>query len=165
MRPLKSLLPSSEAQGKPTHWASVTASVVAVGGAVGALARYAASAMWPNGTDAHLMWRVGEAELPWTTLLINAVGCFLMGVLAVSLKKHWSSAPPLLSPLLGTGVLGGFTTFSSYTDDFRRLIENGQPGIAAGYLILTVAAALMGVVMGAGCARALPPRRSREGGV
>ncbi|MGC9378517.1 fluoride efflux transporter CrcB [Streptomyces sp. MH13] len=138
---------------------------VAVGGAVGALLRYAASRLWPNGSDAALLWRTGEAAFPWTTLLINVVGCFLMGVLTVALKERFTRAPRLLNPLLGTGVLGGFTTFSSYTDDTRRLFENDQPGAAVGNLLLTAAGALTAVVLGVLLARLLltRPRGARAG--
>lgn len=135
-----------------TRWPVVT--VVAAGGAVGALLRYGASRLWRNGGDAHAVWRVGEAAFPWTTLVVNAVGCFLMGVLTVALKERFTRAPRLLNPFLGTGVLGGFTTFSSYTDDTRRLLENDQAGTALGYLVLTVAAALAGVSLGAVLTRA-----------
>ncbi|MEU3732596.1 CrcB family protein [Streptomyces sp. NPDC033538] len=142
--------------------------VVAVGGAVGALLRHGASRLWPNGSDAALLWRTGEAAFPWTTLLINVVGCFLMGVLTVALKERFTRAPRLLNPLLGTGVLGGFTTFSSYTDDTRRLFENDQPGAAVGNLLLTVAGALAAVVLGVLLARLLLTRprsaRARQDG-
>ncbi|WP_151772325.1 fluoride efflux transporter FluC [Streptomyces abyssomicinicus] len=129
------------------QWPVVAA--VAVGGAVGAALRFGAANVWRNGSDAELVWPKGEAAFPWTTLLVNVVGCFLMGVLTVTLKERFTGAPRLLNPLLGTGVLGGFTTFSSYTDDARRLFENDQPGSALGYLVLTVAGALAGVALGA----------------
>ncbi|MET9149727.1 fluoride efflux transporter CrcB [Streptomyces griseoflavus] len=135
--------------------------VVAVGGAAGALLRYGASRLWRNGSDAHAVWRVGEAAFPWTTLVVNVVGCFLMGVLTVALKERFIHAPRLLNPFLGTGVLGGFTTFSSYTDDTRRLLENDQAGAALGYLVLTVVAALAGVVLGVALARAVLTRPVR----
>ncbi|MFH9331622.1 fluoride efflux transporter FluC [Streptomyces althioticus] len=135
--------------------------VVAAGGAVGALLRYGAARLWRNGSDAHAVWRAGEAAFPWTTLVVNAVGCFLMGVLTVALKERFTRAPRLLNPFLGTGVLGGFTTFSSYTDDTRRLLENDQASTALGYLVLTVAAALAGVVLGVALARAVLRRPGR----
>ncbi|MET8576813.1 CrcB family protein [Streptomyces sp. NPDC005012] len=139
--------------------------VVAVGGAVGAALRLGASTVWQNGSDARLVWRTGAAAFPWTTLLVNVVGCFLMGVLTVALKERFTHAPRLLNPMLGTGVLGGFTTFSSYTDDARRLFENGQPGYALCYIVLTVAAALAGVALGAALTRAvLAPRQGRAAG-
>jgi len=131
---------------------------VAVGGALGAFARYEASRAWPNGSDARLVWQADEAAFPWTTLLINAVGCFLMGVLTVALSERLTRAPHWLSPLLGTGVLGGFTTFSSYTDDTRRLFEDGEAASAVGYLVLTVAAALAGVVLGSALTHAVLQR-------
>jgi CrcB protein len=137
--------------------------VVAVGGAVGAGLRFGASSVWHNGSDANLVWRTGEAAFPWTTLLVNVVGCFLMGVLTVTLKERFTGAPRLLNPLLGTGVLGGFTTFSSYTDDARRLFENDQPGSALGYIVLTVAAALAGVALGAALTRAVLTGRGNTG--
>ena len=127
--------------------------VVAVGGAAGAALRYGVSHLWRNGSDAYLVWRTGAAAFPWTTLVVNVVGCFLMGVLTVAVKERFPHAPRLLNPLLGTGVLGGFTTFSSYTDDVRRLFENDQPGAATGYLFLTVVGAMAGVVLGVVLAR------------
>lgn len=84
---------------------------VALGGAIGALARFGVSLMWPNGSDAYLIWRTGEAAFPWTTMLINAVGCLLMGVLVVTLKERFLAAPSLLNPFLGTGVLGASRPF------------------------------------------------------
>ncbi|MET9827609.1 MULTISPECIES: fluoride efflux transporter CrcB [Streptomyces] len=126
---------------------------VAVGGAVGALLRYGASRLWRNGSDAALLWRTGEASFPVTTLLINVVGCFLMGVLTIAVKERFTGAPRLLNPMLGTGVLGGFTTFSSYTDDTRRLFENDQPGYAVTNLLVTVAGCLTAVVLGVVVAR------------
>ncbi|WP_053914313.1 fluoride efflux transporter CrcB [Streptomyces sp. TP-A0875] len=129
--------------------------VVAVGGAVGALLRYAASRIWRNGSDAYLVWRTGAAVFPWTTLVVNVAGCFLMGVLTVAVKERFARAPRLLNPLLGTGVLGGFTTFSAYTDDTRRLFENSQPAMAVLYLVVTVAGALAGVTLGVALTRAV----------
>jgi CrcB protein len=52
---------------------------------------------------------------------------------------------PLLRPFVGTGVLGGFTTFSTYAVDVERLVDGGRPGVALGYLALTVLAALAAV--------------------
>ncbi|WNI27745.1 CrcB family protein [Streptomyces sp. ITFR-6] len=126
----------------PDHHPGVQLSVVgvvAVGGAAGAVARYGADRLWPTGT----------AAFPWTILLVNTVGCFLMGVLMVTLKLRFPGAPRLISPLLGTGVLGGFTSFSHYTDNVRQLFENHQPGYAVGCLVLTVVAALAAVTVGA----------------
>ncbi|MGW1227936.1 fluoride efflux transporter FluC [Streptomyces sp. NPDC001515] len=119
------------------QWSVVA--VVAVGGAAGAAARHSAEDIWPNAASA----------FPWTILLVNTVGCFLMGILMVTLKLRFPHAPRLISPLLGTGVLGGFTSFSHYTDNVRQLFENDQPGYAVGCLVLTVVCALAAVTAGA----------------
>ncbi|MCX4487137.1 MULTISPECIES: CrcB family protein [Streptomyces] len=126
----------------PDHHPGVQVTVVgavAIGGAAGAAARYGAERLWPTGTSA----------FPWTILLVNTVGCFLMGILMVTLKLRFPDAPRLISPLLGTGVLGGFTSFSHYTDNVRQLFEAHEPGYAVGCLLLTVVAALAAVTAGA----------------
>ncbi|MFF1503220.1 fluoride efflux transporter FluC [Streptomyces sp. NPDC058316] len=113
--------------------------VVAVGGAAGTAARRGAELLWPTGPSA----------FPWTSLLVNVVGCFLMGVLMVTVKQRFPGAPRPISPLLGTGLLGGFTSFSLYTDDVRKLFEDDRAGYAVGYLLLTVVVALAAVTAGA----------------
>lgn len=124
---------------------------VAAGGAGGALARQAVQTVWPP----------GEQGFPWTTLLVNVVGCAAMGVLMTSLKSM--PVPPVWAgPLFGTGFLGGFTTFSSYADDIRVLLEEGEPGTAIGYLAATVAAALLAVAV-AGTATRHLISRARNG--
>ncbi|MGW1436482.1 FluC/FEX family fluoride channel [Streptomyces griseus] len=126
----------------PDHHPGVQVTVVgavAIGGAAGAVARYGAERLWPTGASA----------FPWTILLVNTVGCFLMGVLIVTLKLRFPGAPRLISPLLGTGVLGGLTSFSHYTDNVRQLFEAHEPGYAVGCLLLTVVAALAAVTAGA----------------
>lgn len=126
----------------PDHHPGIQRSVVAavaVGGALGACARYGAERLWPT----------GGTHFPWTILLVNTVGCFLMGILMVTLKLRFPDTPRLISPMLGTGVLGGFTSFSHYTDGVRRLFEAGRPGYATGNLLLTVVTCLAGVSAGA----------------
>ncbi|KJS58255.1 fluoride efflux transporter CrcB [Streptomyces rubellomurinus] len=105
--------------------------VVAAGGAIGAVARYAAG----------LGWETGSTAFPWTTLLINVVGCAVIGVFLVAITEG-RPAHPLLRPFFGTGVLGGFTTFSTYAVDVRRLLEAGRLGPGLAYLGLTLAAAM-----------------------
>ncbi|WP_327679429.1 fluoride efflux transporter CrcB [Kitasatospora sp. NBC_00458] len=121
--------------------------VVAVGGALGASARYGAGLLWPD----------GPAAFPWTTLLVNVVGCALIGVLLV-LVTEGRPVHPLVRPFLGTGVLGGFTTFSTYAVDIRRLVGEGRPGAAAAYLGVTLLAALAAVWAAAGVTRRLVRR-------
>ncbi|MGY5124530.1 fluoride efflux transporter FluC [Streptomyces nigrescens] len=108
--------------------------VVAVGGAIGAAARYGAALLWPT----------GNGSFPWTTLAVNVVGCALMGVLMVMITEVWP-ARRLLRPFLGTGILGGFTTFSTYAVDIQRLIDGGHPAAAMACLAGTVLGALAAV--------------------
>jgi CrcB protein len=108
--------------------------VVAVGGAIGASARYGASLIWPT----------APGTFPTTTLLVNVVGCALMGILMVILTEVWT-AHRLVRPFLGTGVLGGFTTFSTYAVDIERLVDMGHARTGLAYLGLTVLAALAAV--------------------
>ncbi|MFE6049768.1 fluoride efflux transporter CrcB [Kitasatospora sp. NPDC056446] len=126
--------------------------VVAVGGAIGAVARYAAG----------LGWETGPSAFPWTTLLINVVGCAVIGVFLVVITEG-RQAHPLVRPFFGTGVLGGFTTFSTYAVDVRRLLEEGRPGPALAYLGLTLLGALLAVWAAAGLTRRLVHRAVRRG--
>ncbi|MGW1175470.1 fluoride efflux transporter CrcB [Kitasatospora sp. NPDC002543] len=126
--------------------------VVAAGGAIGASARYAAG----------LGWQTGPTAFPWTTLLVNVVGCAVIGVFLVVITEG-RQAHPLVRPFFGTGVLGGFTTFSTYAVDIRRLLEGGRPGPALAYLGLTLVGALFAVWAAAGLTRRLVHRAVRRG--
>ncbi|MFI5658382.1 fluoride efflux transporter CrcB [Streptomyces sp. NPDC051684] len=123
---------------------------VSVGGAVGASARYGATLLWPTANGA----------FPWTTLVVNAIGCAVIGVFMVVISDIWA-AHRLVRPFFGTGVLGGFTTFSTYAVDLRNLIDAGHPRTALGYLALTVCAALAAVWTAAHLTRRVIERRQR----
>ncbi|MGW5456318.1 fluoride efflux transporter CrcB [Nocardia sp. NPDC003979] len=104
---------------------------ISVGGGLGATARYGVGQWWP----------VRPGQFPWSTLTVNVVGCFALGVLMVVVTEFWS-APMLVRPFLGIGVLGGFTTFSTFGLELRTLIDTGSPGTAVAYLGLSVLAGL-----------------------
>ncbi|MEV8394044.1 MULTISPECIES: fluoride efflux transporter FluC [unclassified Streptomyces] len=108
--------------------------VVSLGGSVGAAARYGASLLWPTASGA----------FPWTTLLVNVLGCVVIGVFMVVISEVWA-AHRLVRPFFGTGVLGGFTTFSTYAVDIRLLVGAGRPALGLAYLGLTLVAALASV--------------------
>ncbi|MEU7472839.1 fluoride efflux transporter CrcB [Streptomyces sp. NPDC044984] len=116
--------------------------VVALGGGAGAAARYAASLWWP--TPAH--------GFPWTVLWVNVTGCAVIGVFMVIITEV-RTAHPLLRPFFGTGVLGGFTTFSTYAVDVRNLLDAGRAGAGLGYLAVTPLAALAAVWAAASATR------------
>ncbi|MEU4500101.1 fluoride efflux transporter CrcB [Streptomyces sp. NPDC024089] len=119
--------------GSPNPQGSVIA-VVALGGAIGASARYGASLIWPT----------APGGFPWTTLAVNAVGCAVIGVFMVVISEAWT-AHRLVRPFFGTGVLGGFTTFSTYAVDIQHLLDGGRVRAGLVYLGLTLLAALAAV--------------------
>ncbi|MEW2075789.1 fluoride efflux transporter CrcB [Streptomyces sp. NPDC013433] len=122
--------------------------VVALGGGAGAAARYAASLWWP--TSAH--------GFPWTILGVNVTGCAVIGVFMVIITEV-RTAHPLLRPFFGTGVLGGFTTFSTYAVDVRNLLDAGRAGAGLVYLAVTPLAALAAVWAAASATRRVLIRR------
>jgi fluoride exporter len=129
--------------------------VIAIGGAIGASARYGVGLAWP----------AGAGSWPWATMVINVVGCALIGVLMVLVSEVWVGQR-LLRPFVGTGILGGFTTFSTYAVDLQRLLADGHPVTALGYLFATLAGAIAAVFAGTHVTRALVrrSRRSRRSG-
>lgn len=118
--------------------------VVALGGGLGALARYGIGRLWPT--------RPGG--FPWATFTINITGCLLIGMLMVLITEVWA-AHRLVRPFLGVGVLGGFTTFSTYAVEVRELLRPGTVVVAFSYLAGTVLAALLAVLVGVWLARAV----------
>ncbi|MDN0199179.1 fluoride efflux transporter CrcB [Streptomyces sp. S.PNR 29] len=116
--------------------------VVALGGAIGAAARYAASLRWPAETGG----------FPWTTLWVNVVGCAVIGVFMVVITDVWA-AHRLVRPFFGTGVLGGFTTFSTYAVDVQKLVDTGHARTGLTYLAATPLAALTAVWLASAATR------------
>ena len=90
------------------------------------------------------MWGFG---FPYGTLIVNIVGSFLMGLLAgyfafrPGIGQHWRL-------FLTTGILGGFTTFSAFSLDSALLIERHAYGLAAGYMVGSVAASVSALFFG-----------------
>jgi CrcB protein len=111
--------------------------VVALGGVVGALLRYQAGLIWPTPAGA----------FPTTILLVNLIGCLVMGVFMVLITEFWTPHA-LLRPFFGTGVLGGFTTFSTYSLDIVTLFGLDHPLTAASYLFVTPVGAMLAVGLG-----------------
>ncbi|MEU1044110.1 fluoride efflux transporter CrcB [Streptomyces sp. NPDC005897] len=116
--------------------------VVALGGGTGAAARYAASLWWPT----------QSGTFPWTTFGVNVAGCAVIGVFMVVITEVWT-AHRLVRPFFGTGVLGGFTTFSTYAVDTRTLFADGRVPTGLAYLAATPLAALTAVWLAAWAAR------------
>jgi CrcB protein len=138
----------SQERREVTDYGWQVLAVIALGGVIGAELRYGVSTVLPP----------GSRSFPWATVLVNVVGGFgigvLMAVLARARRPH-----PLIRPLLGVGVLGGFTTFSTYSTDTYRLIDVGSPGLALGYAVLTLVAALAATLAGRAAVTAVTTRR------
>ena len=101
---------------------------VALGGALGAVGRYlvmSAVALWFG------------LSFPWGTLIVNVVGSFAMGALVEISALVWSPSPELRA-LLAIGVLGAFTTFSTFSLDVAALIGRGAHAAAGAYIALSV---------------------------
>ena len=111
--------------------------VVAAGGALGAAGRFGAAKALPSAPD----------EFPWSTFLVNATGCLLLGLLMVCALDVWPTSR-YLRPFLGIGLLGGFTTFSTYALETRNLVAEHQQQLAGVYLVGSVAAGLTAVWLG-----------------
>jgi CrcB protein len=113
---------------------------VFLGGLLGTGIRWSLDTALPHGDDG----------FPLSTLLINVVGAFVLGLLVA---RVWPSAPPWLRAGLGTGVLGSFTTFSAFAVALVTLTDAAAPATAVGYLLLTlvvgIGAAFAGLSLGA----------------
>jgi CrcB protein len=125
--------PAQRAETRP-HELDLLA-VIAAGGVLGAEARYGIDRLIPPPT----------AGFPWATLLINVTGCLLIGVLMVLLIEVWSPHR-YARPFLGVGVLGGYTTFSTFAVDSVRLVRAQHVGSAAAYVVASVVCCLVAVV-------------------
>lgn len=106
------------------------------------------------------MWPAPPGGFPWTTFWVNIVGCFVIGLFMVVITDI-RAAHRLVRPFFGTGVLGGFTTFSTYAVDIQRLVDEGHPRTAFAYLAATLLAALTAVWLAATTARLLLTGRRR----
>ncbi|GIM62689.1 hypothetical protein Pve01_78100 [Planomonospora venezuelensis] len=117
--------------------------VIAAGGALGSLGRWAVGEALPAGPNG----------FPWSTFVENCTGAFVLGALMVFVLDVW---PPhrYLRPFLGVGVLGGYTTFSTYMLDARDLLAAGHEGTAFTYLAATLLVGLAAVWIGIVSARA-----------
>ncbi|MFQ3630210.1 fluoride efflux transporter CrcB [Roseiflexus sp.] len=119
---------------------------IAVGAAIGANLRYSLS-LW-----AAQRW---GASFPYGTLLVNVIGSFVIGFVLVLATTRLSLSEPMRL-LIVTGLLGGFTTFSSLSFEAYTLITNGSWQAAGIYLAGSFGLGMIGVFLGAGMARLLP---------
>ena len=123
---------------------SITLSLVALGGAIGAALRFLSGVVF--------MRLTGPTEFPMAILTINVLGSFLMGVFVIVAAQrglaHYSS-------FVMTGLLGGFTTFSAFSLETITLFERGQIGAAGLYVAVSVGLSLAGLMLGLILARGI----------
>jgi fluoride exporter len=105
---------------------------IALGGALGSMARYA--------TGVYVGRWLGTA-FPWSTLLINLIGSFLIGAFAESFALRWDTSQSTRAFLI-VGICGGYTTFSTFSLDIVTLINRGEALAAGGYVMVSVALGL-----------------------
>ncbi len=112
--------------------------IVAAGGAFGSALRY---------LTAMLMLRLTGATFPWGTLIINIVGSFAMGLFIELLARRFGASNELRL-LVATGVLGGFTTFSSFSLEVAVLWERGMASAALAYVLASVLGSICALFAG-----------------
>ncbi|WP_426512445.1 fluoride efflux transporter FluC [Dactylosporangium sp. McL0621] len=140
-------VPAQRAELRPSPWPVLGA--ISAGGVCGALARYGVAQAWPH----------ARGGFPWSTLVVNVTGCLLIGVLMVIVTEV-ATERRLLRPFAGVGVLGGYTTFSTYAVDIHQTASAGSPWAALGYLAATLVGAVLAVWAGTALAEAVV-RRAR----
>lgn len=118
---------------------------VALGGAIGAVLRYVLNIG---------IAKVAGSDFPWHTMLINITGSFVMGVLVALMAQRWNVSNEVRA-FLTTGILGGYTTFSSFSLDFAVLFERKAYAMAGAYALGSVVISLIAVFLGMALARAL----------
>ena len=120
---------------------------VAIGGALGSMARYGVN-VWSG--------RVFGTEFPWHTLIVNILGCFIMGALTGLMAQKLNLSQEARA-FLTTGILGGFTTFSAFSLDVALLVERKAAVAAGTYVVASVLLSLAAVLAGLHLMRSLAP--------
>lgn len=138
--------PSSSVRDGAGHWPSARRlALVGAGGAVGASGRWSVGEWLAEPTLQVIGW-------PWATLVVNLLGCLLIGIAARSFERDSARWDGLV-----TGALGGFTTMSAFAVELNDLADAGRTGALVGY----VAATMIGGVGATWLAAPNPPERRR----
>ncbi len=119
--------------------------LVAIGGAIGSVLRYLVG-----------VWTMRQygSNFPWGTLTVNIVGSFAIGILTEMIARRFNASMEI-RVFLVTGILGGFTTWSSFSLDTIVLYERGAFGLAAAYVIGSAVASFAAVFAGLALGRAI----------
>jgi CrcB protein len=115
---------------------------VFIGGGTGSVLRFLISMLWRH---LSLHPRYAGIVFPWPTLIVNVLGCFLIGLLYHYAERWgWSVEVRLM---LTVGLCGGFTTFSTFTYEGLALLNEGNYAVYAMYLVLSITLGLLAVVI------------------
>lgn len=117
---------------------------IALGGALGAVLRHGTVSLGA---------RLFGSAFPWGTLAVNVAGSFIMGLTFVLAVESAEFGPHRSAPFLMPGLLGGFTTFSAFSLETIRLVEDGRAAAAAAYVGASVGLSLAALVAGLAAAR------------
>ena len=115
--------------------------LIAAGGAIGSIGRYAVETLIPFSPSGI------ETGFPWATFLVNITGALGMGFLVAWLLAH-HRAPEWVGPFIGVGVLGGWTTYSTFAAESHALVGAGQGGVSLAYILVSVGVGLLAVAVG-----------------
>lgn len=118
---------------------------VALGGAAGTSLRYAFGRLAP----------VGAHTFPTTTLTVNVAGAFALGLLLGTIARAWPG-DTTFRPLIGIGLLGGFTTFSTFAVEAVQLVRGDDPLLAASYVVASMTLGLLAAAVGIRLANSRP---------
>lgn len=125
--------------------------VISAGGALGSVGRWGVGELLPwSGTT-----------FPWATFVVNVSGALALGVLMVFVLEVWRPHR-YVRPFVGIGLLGGWTTFSTYALEARDLLASGRPATALAYVGGSLVAGLLAVWLGILAARLLAPSSREE---
>jgi CrcB protein len=126
------------------NWQFILA--VAIGGAIGSVARYLVGIA---------SGKLFGLDFPWGTLIINVTGSFLIGVFVALFATKWQ-LPQTMRIFLTVGICGGYTTFSTFSLDAFYLAERGALIPAAGYVAASVVLSIAALVLGVQLIRVIP---------
>jgi len=143
--------PDVDAARTPHPWTVVRANAdllpfIAVGGALGSLARWGLGKAMPHTTHAFAT----------STVTVNIIGSLLLGILMALVLEIWSQTR-YIRPFVGTGIIGGFTTFSTFALDARYEATSSFP-VAAAYVLASVGGGMLAVLLGLAATRAFVDR-------
>jgi CrcB protein len=134
---------ASAASGARRRREALIVGALGLGGVLGALSRYAITLGLPNRAD----------QFPWATLLINLTGSAVLGFVLVLIIEQFPRGR-LARPVIGTGFLGAYTTFSTFMVDAVQLIRVGRAGLAVVYVLASLVGGLGAAWLGMTGARA-----------